>query len=122
MSNAAEVQEMLLKHVQKWAIENGEAESDDLGDYEYWGSFLLDESYLDGPLETPEGIWKEIDQARDRDEPSTYYHIFELSKGDNSRYFRIEGYYDSWNGTEYEDMDLVEVVKKTRVEEYWDTP
>lgn len=80
------------------------------GDYSRGPEFI--------PNETPWGEFEwAVDEGRDRDNPSVYYIINEL----NGRFFRADGYYSSWDGTDWsiQDWEWVEVEKKTRTEEYW---
>ncbi len=62
-----------------------------------------------------------VDEGRDRNVPSEYYVVCQL--GDI--FIKIDGYYDSWNGTEwgsgYGSDGWYEVEKKTRTETYWGT-
>lgn len=78
--------------------------------------FNWEESWYSPNIHTRFGKLLLVTHGRDKDSPSIQYVILEC----DGRYFRVRGYYDSWNGGGFEDPELVEVEKATRIEEYWE--
>jgi hypothetical protein len=70
-------------------------------------------------LQTSLGKFKYYGSERNRDEPSEYQLLFSLTNDVEVKYFAVYGYYDSWDGATFESPELSEVVRKTKVVEYW---
>lgn len=67
----------------------------------------------------------EVVESYDRDlfDTETEYWVVKFTTLDGTVFFvRIDGYYNSWDSTDYSSAEAYEVVKKRRVVEEWVTP
>ena len=99
-------------------VVNNNDEDDHWDSFEEW--FDEQDHGYGVSFDTSIGKFKHYESERDRDDPSIYWLIFTLTNGDGVKYYAIDGYYDSWNGTTFEDHRLREVDLKTKTVEYWD--
>lgn len=64
-------------------------------------------------LEEVSITYKKLDQRGGEDQGSEYYTIWGFTKGGESVTVKFDGYYQSYNGAEFEDWSFVEPKQKT---------
>lgn len=102
----------LAQQISKEIIDWYNKENEQYGDTTEYLYSALDE-FLDAidwrsaEITLPSGIVKQVEQKGGEGEGSEYWVVFSVN-GDTL--FRVEGYYSSWEGTNWDSAELVEVV------------
>lgn len=71
------------------------------------------QSFFMGGLQQHE--FKFVSEERGNIQPDTYYIVWEHE----GKHYGLVGYYDSWNGVEFDDKNLVELTNRPTIVNNW---
>ena len=65
-------------------------------------------------------LFKEEVQKGGEGEGDEYYHVFSVMLNNKKTYFKIQGWYNSWNGVDWDGSEAFEVTPVPKIIQDWE--
>jgi hypothetical protein len=94
-------------------------ENEDISNYDIFREFIYEGTYSEA-ITLGEFTLECVDDFGGSDQGSTYWRVFSATKGEETRYYQLDGWYASYEGAHFDDfLDFYEVESAQKMVNYW---